>query len=334
MSHIIHWGIIGCGDVTEIKSGPALQKAADSELVAVMRRNNEKAADYARRHGVARWYDDADKLINDAEVDAVYIATPPETHKIYTERVARAGKPVYVEKPMARSYAECCQMIEICQKNNVPLFVAFYRRSLPRFLKVKELLENQIIGKVRSVLVRLYLPQSADEFIPGKLPWRVIPQLAGGGLFFDLASHTLDILDFYFGPVSAAQGYAANQMSAYTAEDIVSASFKFENDIVGNGMWCFNTSLNEDLIEIIGEKGKIIIPTFASVPLKAYHDDIEESWDIKHPAHIQQPHIQSIVDELHSRGKCPCHGEDGARTAWVMDRITELWRREQGIQFK
>src|SRR3954470_22835271 len=96
----VRWGIVGCGDVTEVKSGPALQKADGSALMAVMRRDAGKAADYARRHGVAKSYGDGGALINDPDVDAVYIATPPSSHIDYVQRVAAAGKPVYVEKPM------------------------------------------------------------------------------------------------------------------------------------------------------------------------------------------------------------------------------------------
>jgi Oxidoreductase family, NAD-binding Rossmann fold len=146
----IRWGIIGCGDVTEVKSGPGFQKANHSRLVAVMRRTGELARDYARRHGVPRWYDNAEALINDPEVDAVYIATPPVAHKDYTLLCARAGKPVYVEKPMALNYQECQFMLRACRAAGLPLFVAYYRRALPRFLKVKQLIDTHAIGEVRS----------------------------------------------------------------------------------------------------------------------------------------------------------------------------------------
>lgn len=77
----INWGIIGCGKVTEVKSGPGFQNAENSALVAVMRRNGELAKDYAERHNVPKWYDNAEDLLNDPEVDAVYIATPPAYQK-------------------------------------------------------------------------------------------------------------------------------------------------------------------------------------------------------------------------------------------------------------
>jgi len=333
MSKTIRWGIIGCGDVTEKKSGPGFQKAINSELVAVMRRTPEKAADYAQRHNVPKWYSNADKLINDPDVDAVYIATPPESHKHYTLKVSEAKKPVYVEKPMARSFKECEDMIHACKKNDVPLFCAYYRRSLPRFLKIKDLLEAGIIGAPRCVRVILSQMPQADQYRRGSLPWRVIPEISGGGFFFDLASHTLDLLDFYFGPVSSVSGYAENQMKLYPAEDILSASFIFENGILGDGLWCFTSDIEEDQVEIIGEKGKILFSTFSSDPIKIETITNQEMINIDHPTHIQQPHIQSIVDQILGAGKCPSDGETAARTSWLMDRITSKWRTSNNIKF-
>jgi len=81
-----------------VKSGPGFRKARGSQLVAVMRRNGTLAADYAKRHGVPRWYDDARKLVNDPEVDAVYVATPPGSHLELAQLVAAAGKPCHMEK--------------------------------------------------------------------------------------------------------------------------------------------------------------------------------------------------------------------------------------------
>ena len=204
----IRWGIIGCGDVTEVKSGPGFQQASHSRLVAVMRRNGDLARDYAQRHGVPRWYDAADDLIDDPDVDAVYVATPPAFHKEYTLLSAQAGKPVYVEKPMALNFQECKQMIQYCQAAGVPLFVAYYRRALARFLNIKQLLDSGAIGEPRFVNIMLYQPVAKNELTPQTLPWRVIPELAGGGRFVDLASHMLDSLDHLLGPIRDVQGFA------------------------------------------------------------------------------------------------------------------------------
>ncbi len=333
MKKTIRWGIIGCGDVTEVKSGPALQQAEHSELAAVMRRSEEKVRDYAARHGVTRWYTDAEELIHDPGVDAVYIATPPDSHKAYTQKVAAAGKPVYVEKPMARSHDECRAMIDACDRASVPLFTAYYRRSLPRFLKVKSLLDDHAIGRVRFVRIELYQPPFEWDYDPNNLPWRVIPDIAGGGYFVDLASHTFDILDFYFGPVEQARGFADNHAGLYPAEDIVTCAFTFKQGIAGSGVWCFTAGQKGDRIEIIGEKGSILFSTFTQDPVRLITRDHEEHWDISNPRHIQYPHIQSIVDELNGQGTCPSNGISAARTNWVLDQILSDWRSKNNIRF-
>lgn len=314
----IRWGIIGCGDVTEVKSGPALYKTRDSELVAVMRRDADKARDYAKRHGVARWYDRADALIGDPAVDAVYIATPPDTHAHYTAQVAQAGKPVYVEKPMARNYGECLAMLNACRRAGVPLFVAYYRRALPAFLKVKSLVAEGSIGAVRFVSIALCQPAAED---PNDLPWRVIPAISGGGYFFDLASHQLDFLDFLLGPIAHASGHATNQAKRYRAEDAVAASFAFESGALGSGVWNFAADRRRDRIEIVGDEGQIAFSTFAFTPVELTTNGGSQTFAMDPPEHVQQPLIQTIVNALLQRGECPSTGASAARTSRVMDQI-------------
>ncbi len=320
----IRWGIIGCGNVTEAKSGPGFQKANNSALVAVMRRDGALAKDYAERHHVPKWYNDAQALIDDPDVDVVYIATPPNAHKEYTLATARAGKPVYVEKPMALNFAECQAMLAACQQANVPLWVAYYRRCLPRFLKVKALIDSGAIGAPRTVSVTFYRCWRPAE--PENLPWRVIPEIAGGGLFVDLAAHTLDYLDYFFGPIQSVQGYATNQAGYYPAEDVVVGSFGFESGVYGTGVWSFSSYTNLDQTEIVGDKGKLTFTSFTTDPVLLTTVDGVTEFAIDNPFHIQQPLIQTIVDELNHEGHCPSTGISGARTTWVMDQMLASWR--------
>ncbi len=312
--------------MTEVKSGPGFQKAKYSQLVAVMRRNGALAKDYAERHGVPKWYDDANALINDPDVDAVYIATPPSSHKEHTLAVARAGKPVYVEKPMARSYAECVEMVAACRSAGTPLFVAYYRRALPRFLKVKALIESGAIGEVRFVTATLYQKPAPDELDPRTLPWRVVPEIAGGGNFLDLASHTLDLLAYYFGPIQSAHGVASNQGQLYRAEDLVTGTFVFESGAQGVGSWCFTAFRDYDMNEIVGTRGKIAFSSFGVEPIVLTTADGVTEFAIAHPPHVQQPLIQTVVDELNGVGQCPSTGVTGARTSWVMDEMLKEYR--------
>ena len=260
----IRWGMIGCGDVTEKKSGPGFAKAANSQLVAVMRRNGALAADYARRHGVTRWHDDADAIIGARDIDAVYIATLTDTHREYALRCAAAGKPVYVEKPMGMNHAECLDMIAACRVAGVPLWVGYYRRALPRFLAVRDLVAGGAIGSVRMVLSRQFqrLP-GPEAFAAGAVPWRVDPALSGGGFFFEAACHTLDFLDFLFGPINDVRAFAANQAGAYRAEDIVAATYRFASGVYGSGTWCYTADFDDEYNEIIGATGRIRFSTSA-----------------------------------------------------------------------
>lgn len=317
----IRWGIVGCGNVTEVKSGPGFQRANNSSLTAVMRRNGDLARDYAERHGVAQWYDDAEALIHDPDVNAVYVATPPSSHKQYTLMAAAAGKPVYVEKPMGLNHAACQEMIDACRKAGVSLFVAYYRRALQRFLKIKQLLDERAIGDVRFVSIQLYQPVMPRELDPANLPWRVLPQISGGGLFVDLASHQFDFLDYALGPIAAADGYTHNQASHYPAEDVVTASWRFESGVLGAGVWCFTAFEALDQTEIIGSEGSISFSTFGAEPVLLKTNYGLTEFAIDYPAHIQQPLIQTVVDDLLGVGTCPSTGESGARANWVMDRI-------------
>lgn len=325
----IRWGIIGCGDVTEVKSGPGFAKAERSALVAVMRRNGALARDYARRHGVPRWYDDAAALIADPDVDAIYVATPPNAHKEYTIAAAAARKPVYVEKPMALDAGECDAMIAACREAGVPLFAAYYRRALPRFLKVKELVDSGAIGDVRAVtitLYRQYQPPAAPDGA-AMLPWRIDPAISGGGLFVDLAAHTLDLLDFILGPIARAAGGAGNQGGLYGAEDIVHGAFEFASGVRGTGIWSFNAFGEVDRTEIVGSRGRVSFATFDDLPVTLETAAGAEAFTIPHPAHVHQPLIQTIVDELtaHGAGRCPSTGESGARTTRVMDELLRAY---------
>ncbi len=324
----IRWGIIGCGNVTEKKSGPGFQKAEYSELVAVMRRDGELAQDYARRHEVPKWYTSAEQLIQDDEVDAVYIATPPSTHKEYTLLAAQAGKPVYVEKPMALNTAECQEMIDACRSNDVPLFVAFYRRAMPALLKVKELLENDAIGDVRFVRT-VHHKKASEQELQGDLPWRVKPEISGGGHFFDLASHTLDFLDYLFGPIEQADGFASNQGGLYEAEDIVSGTYVFQSGVHGTGQWCFQSYKNEDLNEIVGDKGSIVYSTLQERPIILKTESGEREIEVVYPEHVQQPLIQTIVNELNGIGQSPSTGNTAIRTSRVMDQLVANYHQEK-----
>lgn len=319
-----NWGIIGCGNVTEKKSGPAFNKVANSSLVAVMRRDAEKAADYAQRHAVGTWYSDADELMADKRINAVYIATPPASHTPYAITALSKGFNVYVEKPVTRNAAEARQIAEaVKQHPNQKLTVAHYRRGLPMFLKVKQLLESKLIGDVRTVQIRMWKSHRPGSAVDVVSNWRVHPELSGGGYFHDLAPHQLDLMLLYFGEPEKYFGFSLNQAGNTPADDHVSGQILFKNGVVVNGSWCFNVAENQitDSCEIVGTKGKITFPFFGTF-INWKTDDDEQTLNFTHPEHIQQPMIEKIVAYFNDEGPNPCSIEEAIVLMDILDAFT------------
>ncbi|MBE6287891.1 MAG: Gfo/Idh/MocA family oxidoreductase [Mediterranea massiliensis] len=323
MEKKIKWGFIGCGEATKYKSGPAFQKIENSEVVAVMSRKLEKAKTYAQERGISRWYDDAQELVDDPEVNAVYIATPPSSHATFAIMAMKAGKPVYIEKPMAVTYEECCRINRISQETGIPCFVAYYRRYLPYFKKVKSLIDNGVIGNVINIQIRFAQPPRNLDHNKSQLPWRVQPAIAGGGYFYDLAPHQIDLLQEMFGFILEASGYKSNRGGLYPAEDTISACFQFDNGLVGSGSWCFvaDDSARTDRIEIIGDKGSLSFSVFTYEPIILHTEQGIEEIIVENPTYVQQPLIQAVVDHLLGKSICTCDGESATSTNWVMDKI-------------
>ncbi|MEO6851425.1 MAG: Gfo/Idh/MocA family oxidoreductase, partial [Mucilaginibacter sp.] len=322
----INWGIIGCGNVTEKKSGQAYNKVPNSKLVAVMRRNEVKAADYARRHNVDKWYADADQLLNDAEVNAVSIATPPAFHLEYAIAALKKGLNVYVEKPVTRNSREAQEMAEAVKQYNGKLTVAHYRRALPMFLYVKELLDKNTIGEIRTVQIRMWKELEPDLVAKVEENWRVLPELSGGGYFHDLAPHQLDLMLFYFGEPRSYHGFSLNQSGTNPADDHVCGEILFNNNVVVSGSWCFNVAESEtvDSCEIVGSEGKITFPFFGSkgsfVSWKNKQD--AQIVNFTQPEHIQQPMIEKIVKYFSGEGPNPCPIEDAVTLMKIIDAFT------------
>ena len=321
MSNQIAWGIIGCGDVCEIKSGPAFSKVEGSKLVAVMRRDVEKAEDFARRHHVARFYGDAHELINDKAVNAIYVATPPSTHEYYTEEALKAGKPVYVEKPVTVNAASCERMIALTKKYNNKVSVAHYRRALPLFKTVKSLLEKETIGNVRLVRISV-LQQPNHKYTNAEHAWRLNPDLAGGGLFHDLSPHQLDILCWLFGEPKFSAGRSFNQSKSYQAPDITSVELGFEKDILMQGVWAFNVAENsrEDVCEIIGDRGKLRFSFFTNSDLQVITAAGTQVMPMEFPVNIQLPMIEAVTKYFRGEGANPCSLEEALVSMRIMDR--------------
>ncbi|GAA4244279.1 Gfo/Idh/MocA family oxidoreductase [Winogradskyella damuponensis] len=317
-----NWGIIGCGKVTELKSGPAYQKTEGFKLSAVMRRSLEKAESFAKRHSVPKYCANADDLINDVDIDAIYIATPPDSHEYYALKVAKAGKICCIEKPMAPSYDACVRINNAFQDKNLPLFVAYYRRSLPRFAQIKTWIDNHAIGSIRHLNWHLSKPAN-DIDLSKTYHWRTDANIAPGGYFDDLASHGLDLFIFLLGDIVQANGISINQQGLYSAKDAVTANWLHKSGITGSGSWNFGTEKREDIVQIYGNEGKIEFSVFDEKPIILECNGVSKSLVIEHPENIQLHHVQNIKNHLLNHATHPSTGTSASHTSWVMDQILQ-----------
>jgi predicted dehydrogenase len=312
----VRWGIIGCGDVTEVKSGPPLQKAARSSLVAVMRRDAAKAADYAARHGVPRWTDDAEALIGDPAVTAVYVATPPASHAGYAIRALRAGKDVLVEKPMALTLEDCDRMAAAARETGRKLSVAFYRRALPRFERLRGIVQDGGIGTPRAIEVRHFRP-------PRELPqqdWKTDPAIGGGGIFVDAHTHTLDWLSYVFGPPVAARGLRKRQAGLYPAEDLVAFLLDF-GDVAATGLCVYATAQHDESVTVHGSEGSVSMGSFSGAPITLIRGTEVQRIAVADPPHIHQPLIERVVAHFLDGAPNPSDAEAGRRATQLFTTI-------------
>ncbi|HRI80143.1 MAG TPA: Gfo/Idh/MocA family oxidoreductase [Cyclobacteriaceae bacterium] len=324
----LRWGILGCGDVCEVKSGPAFNKVANSELVAVMRRDKEKAADYARRHHVPRFYTDAESLVNDKEVNAIYIATPPSLHEPYTELALKSDKPVYVEKPVTLNAASCERMIHASKKYDNRVSVAHYRRGLPIFKKVKSLILEGAIGNVMFIELKTLQPSDSKLITHTKDNWRVQPDISGGGLFHDLSPHQLDILYWIFGEPTSVTGHSWNLSKTSAAPDLTILNAVYNNpykgregDVCLNGVWGFSfeeQSAAEHCM-VYGDRGNMRFSFFKKSTIELVTTDGIETLEFDYPENIQQPMIDAVTRFFRGEGPNPCSLEEAMVTMKMMD---------------
>lgn len=320
----ISWGFIGCGEVTEKKSGPAFNEVSGSHVEAVMSRNGEKAKSYAGRHGIKKWYSDAQQLIDDSDINAIYIATPPSSHATYAIMCMRSGKPCYVEKPLAASYEDCIRVNRISEQTGVPCFVAYYRRYLPYFKRVKEIIDKGDIGKVLTVQIQFAVPpRDLDYEASSRQPWRLQPDISGGGYFYDLAPHQLDMIQNLFGVIVRAHGYPTNREHLYKAEDTISAAFIFDSGISGSASWCFvgHESSKIDRIMVIGDRGTLSFSIYNYEPIHLVNGLGSQSIIVPNPPYVQLPIITSVIRHLQGVGVCTSTSVSATPVNWVMDRI-------------
>jgi len=331
---IVKWGIIGCGDVANRKGGPALINVERSELVAVASRTPERAREFAARHGAKRYYRTVEELLSDDEINAIYIATPPNVHCKYTVLAAEAGKHVLCEKPMAMNVRECEEMIRACRRNNVKLMVAYYRRGYPNVQWAKRFIEHDVIGEVVLAKVNAtgyYNPENPND----PKHWRTNPEIAGGGVLMDFGCHYLDLLLYLFGDVTHVKALTETLHCSYSVEDSALLILKFKRGMHGLANFNWNIGVSELSFEIYGTQGKIsLIPGDVSMSGDLIVYTKKEGRREIHLKPLQITHqaiVKNFVDSLSGEEELLCPGEEAIKTNKIIEAAYQssrnLWSK-------
>lgn len=301
----VSWGIIGTGDVAERKGGPALYQASRSELIGVTNRTASRAESFASRHGNPRVYPTIDALLEEPSIDAIYVATPPDSHAAITERVANAGKHVFCEKPMAMTVEECERMINACKRNKVSLSIAYYRRYFPVVEKMKSLVAEGAVGTPRRISAA-----TIDPFPSGNNnPWRLDPSISGGGFLIDMGSHRFDLFTHLFGQPKRVLGITGHETLG-VADDMSSVAIEFENGMHGSAVFHWNCPVHRDSLEIVGSSGILWTDSLSAEGRLVLETTTgKEYWELPSSPPVHLNLVQRVVEHLLDGAPNPASGE-------------------------
>lgn len=351
----IKWGIIGLGDVCQIKSGPAFYKCEGSELVAVMRRTPGKAKEYAATKvpgGKCVGYDNIDEFLNHPDLDAVYVSTRPGTHLGICKKVAKAGKACYVEKPVGRCAQETQEIVKVFEHSHLKLYTAYISRAYDRTQKVRALLAEGVIGdKIVNVSYKLIGSGGARDITGPSLPWRLDPEQSGGGLIMDVGCHLLDRVDYFCGPLINVKGFAENKNSPNVpVEDYVHLTTELGESSwaalpSGKGAkiectWDFSPKDADPMDELVicGPKGSLKMAGMsADGPVRVYNEKgvLQSEYTFDMPEHTAQGLIQAVTNDLLGKEKSSflSYGDNAIRTQKVIDVALQSYYggRESGF---
>jgi 1,5-anhydro-D-fructose reductase (1,5-anhydro-D-mannitol-forming) len=303
---MLNWVVVGIGDITTRRVIPGIQAEPRSKLYGVVSRDPAKAAKF----GVRTWRT-LDEALSDSAVDAVYVATPVFLHAPQTMQALRAGKHVVCEKPMAMNEAEARTMVRAAEESGKLLGVAYYRRSYPKVQRAKQLLQQGAIGK--PVLAELTNHMWFDG--TGTRSWLVDPSKAGGGPLFDIASHRIDVLNFWFGKPLRVTAQLSNVVHHYAVEDNATVMIEYEGEVRGIVDVRWHSKVTRDECRIRGTEGEIEMS-----PLNG-PDLVLPSGRETLPSHpnLHYPMIENFVDAVEGKASLLASGESSYWTDWATE---------------
>jgi predicted dehydrogenase len=315
----LHWGLLGCGDISKKRIAPALITLENCELLAVARANYTLAESFAQEFGVKRWYKDWQDLIMDDEINAIYIATPVYLHAEQTIAAAKAGKHVLCEKPMALNAQDCERMIETCKKHDVTLGISYYRHFYPVLTRIKDIIISGEIGE--PVIAEIHAFEWFDRKPGEPRYWLLEKELSGGGPMMDFGCHRIEVLQHLFGGIEEVQSRLFNVHFKRKVEDTAYVSLLFKNHIHAIIRVTHAAYEARDTLDIFGTKGSIHVAHLNSGTMTVKTEKGERKEE--HPAHpnVHQPLIEDFTNSVLKKGNPAVDGSIGREVTLILDNI-------------
>jgi predicted dehydrogenase len=250
----LKWGVIGAGSVAQRRAMPAINKAINAELHALMSRDEVRAKQLAETHGASKYYTSVEDLISDTELDAVYISTPVYMHCEPTIEAAENGLHIMCDKPMAMNVNECQRMIDACSSNGVQLQICFLFRFHSAFQQIKGWITEGRLGRV----VQARMP--FIKYVP-KLPgdWHIDPSKSGGGSLIDLGVHSIDLFEYLIGEVVEVSAFCNSVIHNYDVDETAMLMMRFKNGGQAVTETSFTAVGSDQILEIYGTDGSVVV---------------------------------------------------------------------------
>lgn len=248
------WGLIGASTIAKEWVISAI-RATGGEVVSVMSTSAERGRAYAAEQGIARSVTTLDALVNDPDIDAVYISTTNELHRDQALAAAKAGKHILCEKPLAMALEDARAMVQAAKDAGIVMATNHHLRNAATHRAMREAIKAGRIGTPLAARVfhAVYLP-------PHLQGWRLDKPEAGGGVILDITVHDADTLRFVLDsdPVEAIAFAQAGGMGKAGLEDAVMGVLRFKNGVIAQFHDGFTTKFAETGLEVHGTDGSLI----------------------------------------------------------------------------
>jgi predicted dehydrogenase len=321
VSVTVRFGLIGCGNISRKRVAPALRDSSLCELVAVNRAQTDKAEAFAKEFGARRWYADWRELLDDKEIDAVYVATPVYLHVEQVVAAAEAGKHLLCEKPMALNVAECRRMIEACNANGVKLGIAYYRHFYPVVRRMKEIIASGEIGS--AVLAQCNAFEWFDVDPSHPRAWLLQKEKSGGGPMMDFGCHRIEVLLDLFGKVDRVESLLASSFFRREVEDVAVATLKFEGGTVATLTIAHSAREPKDTLDVFGSDGSIHVPVLNEGRLTVTTTDGDREEFHPPATNIHQPLIEDFAISVLEDREPIVSGEIGLGVAEIEEQMSD-----------